>query len=326
MRRFMAAVALLAACGGDDDGGPIDFEDLPGAIIGAYCSVYVNCGLIDDYSTCTQLNLDVEVDEEIGAAIEAGLVIYHEEQAGACLGGIGTSTCEENRLFENQPEACDLVFEGTVPANGECGIDEECMSHDCMIPSCPDACCKGTCVGDARAPRPHVGESCESRSNCVDSFCESTTLVCTAYRALGEACQDTDECQTGVCNGVCTALPDTGEACAQAGQGYCRKIGDLCSPTTMKCKPLGLSGDACTADGECSPIYNCGTGGTCVLRPRVGEMCGQGRDNCIDKSFCNDGGICQAPQADGATCTSNRQCINSCDSTTMTCATEPVCI
>jgi hypothetical protein len=330
MRKFMAAMALLAACGGDDDGGPIEFDDLPGAIIGAYCGVYVNCGLMDDYATCANLNFDVDVDPAIGAAIEAGLVIYHEDQAGACLGGIGTSTCEQNRLFENEPEACDLTFEGTVGAGGQCGIDEECISQDCMVPSCPDACCQGTCVGDVRPPRPRVGESCgescDRTGSCVDSFCHSMTLVCTAYVALGDTCQETDQCQTGICTGVCTALPDTGETCALADQGACRKIGDFCSPTTMKCTPLGLSGDACTDDGECSPIYKCGSAGTCVLRPRVGEMCGSGRDSCIDGSFCNASSICEAPRADGAACETNSQCIHDCDPATSTCVTEPVCI
>jgi hypothetical protein len=328
MRRYLAVLAVVAACGGDGDGGPVGYDDLPGAVISAYCNVYVSCGLVDDFATCQNLKLDVEFDAAIGAAIDAGLVIYHADQAGACLAGISSSTCERNRLFENQPEACNLTFEGTVAGGGECGIDEECISQQCDVPSCPDACCKGTCIGDVRESRPHVGDACGRTGtvNCVDSFCDSTTHVGTAYLALGTACQGSDECITGICNGVCTALPDTGETCSPGTQQACRNIGNTCSTTTMKCVAFGLSGDACTGNAECSPIYKCGTSGTCVLGPRTGEPCGAGPGNCVDTSFCNTSGICQAPQPDGAMCTSNSQCVHDCDTATNTCITSPVCI
>lgn len=324
MRRFLAAVAVLAACGGDDDGGPIEIDDLGGALVSAYCSVYVGCGLIDDYATCSSLDLDVEIDADLVAAVKAGTIVYHEDLAGQCLGGIGGSSCERNRLFD-EPAACEQVFEGTVAAGGQCAIDEQCISHQCDVPACPDQCCQGTCIGDAPTPRPVLGESCATSTRCVESFCHQDTLVCTAYLALGATCNDTDECLTGVCNGVCTALPTTGDTCMPATQeATCAKIGDICSQTTMTCVAVGLSGDPCTTRADCSPIYTCGASAMCVLGPRVGEACPTG--DCIDNSFCNDAGMCQAPQADGASCTSNSECIGDCDDLSGLCATDPVCI
>lgn len=324
MQKLALAMAALMACGGDDDGGPIEIDDLPGALISAYCNLYVNCGLVDDYATCRTLDLDADFDPELLAAVKAGLVHYDEGQAGVCIGGISATSCERGADFD-EPEACDLVFTGTLGAGAECAIDEECVSNTCDVPSCPDACCKGTCIGDTpHPPRPHLGESCATDSRCVDSFCDAGTQTCLARKPLGSTCETNDECDVGVCLGTCSQLPRTGDPCV-AGQSDapCALIGDTCSPETNTCVPLGLTGDSCTLRSECSPIYDC-TGGSCVLGPTLGESCAE-RD-CIDNSFCNNAGMCQARQVDGAPCDDDIQCIGDCDFTTNTCVTAPVCI
>jgi hypothetical protein len=324
MRRLALAFALLTACG--DDGGPISIEELQPAIVSAYCSIYVTCGLIDDHATCRELFTDADVDRSLIAAVDAGKVIYHPDKARECLDGFGGS-CERNTVVDNESSACDEVFEGTVAAGGQCAMDEECISQECDVPACPEACCQGACVGDAPEPRPRVGESCATNTQCIDSYCDfASSTTCMPYIPVGQACAQTYQCAAGVCaNQVCTELPGPGEACnPQVPGGQCGHIGNVCNPTTMTCVAVGLSGDPCTTGGECSEIYNCNAG-TCQLGPRLGEPCA---GECLGRSYCDETTLlCTAPKADGQTCISDNECqSDDCDTTTNTCVTQPICI
>ena len=334
MRRLALAIALLAA-GTDDDGGsgPIPIDGLQNALVNTFCNVYVNCGLIDDVATCRMLDIDLEIDKNVIAAVEAGKVIYHGDNARACLAALSGAGCEVNALNRSDNAAvCDLMFEGTVAADGQCAIDEECLSQQCNVTSCPDACCQGTCFGDAPPPRPRVGESCAMSFDCIDSFCDSTSRICTAYRQLGAPCTSDSECAAGACVvDVCTALPGPGEACTPStSDPGCSHVGYVCSATTSTCVQFGLTGDTCATTRDCSPIYNCNTAGNCELRPTIGDPCNDTTSAglCIDTSYCEPTSqICTAPKADGAMCAGSEECRSGeCDFNTSTCITPPICI
>jgi hypothetical protein len=335
MRRFAVALALVAACGGDEDSGPLEADDLPEALVSAYCNLYVQCGLIDDAATCRSLDLDLEFDADLLAAVHNGTVLYDESKARACLNSLFGGSCERNRVFdENSPE-CDTVFSGTIPDGGACAIDEQCISDSCNTPTCPDACCPGTCVGnDPPPPPPRVGESCALNNDCIDSYCDETTTTCVALKSAGTACQSSRECAEGSCptaSMVCTTLPGPGEACTGSSSSACRDIGYYCHPTNLVCTAYGLGGDTCSPQTEpCSPIYTCDPATTtCKLRPRLGEPCSTSTSatNCIDQSWCDPTtSICTAPKPDGATCDTNRECVGDCDFSTNTCKTDPTCI
>ena len=333
MRR-LALLALLAACGGDDGGGPIAIDDLEGAVINAYCNLYVHCGLIDDAATCRMLDLDLDADESLIEAVNAGKVIYHADLAGECLASISAS-CSVAQLDRNDDTAaCEATFEGTVAAGGQCAMNEECVSQNCDVPSCPDACCQGTCVGDAPTPRPKVGEACGGTAsyNCVDSYCDSIASVCKAYVADGQPCTSSSECDNGLCGAdqLCTSLPGPGDACdLTTGESQCGEIGYTCSATSGTCVAVGLTGDACTTERDCSGIYTCGASGTCELGPQLGDACNvQGPPgDCIDRSFCEPTTmVCTAPKPAGAACQSSSECIDDCDFATSTCTKPPICI
>jgi hypothetical protein len=328
MRKLVLAICLLAACS-DDDGGPIEIDDLGGALINRYCDLYVRCGILPDMATCQSLYLGETIDDDLVAAVHAGKVIYHADKAGECLAGVAPS-CEARNEPGNSanPEACDATFEGTVAEGGACALDEECVSQECDIPLCQEACCQGTCLGGTPVPRPHVGESCLTDRRCVNSFCDDATNLCTAYLADGAACAESEQCTSYSCfNDVCQARARTGETCG-TDLRPCLLIGDHCSDTTMTCTPLGLGGDACTEDEDCSPIYHCETAtSTCVLLPRTGESCAETQD-CLDRNTCDETTlICVAPKADGQPCDFDLDCDSRhCDATTSTCVTPPVCI
>ena len=329
MRRLALAFAVLAGCGGDD-GGPIDLEDLEPAIINSLCNLYVNCGLVEDQATCRLVFDDADVSASLIAAVEAGKVIYHEDKARECLNGIGAS-CERGAVSINDNSAaCDETFEGTVAGGGQCAIDEECISRDCDVPSCQEACCQGTCVGDAPVPRPTVGQSCAQNGSCVDSYCDFTTTTCMPHRAAGEACTSTSQCGLNICaNQVCTKRPGPGEPCSDTTLGgQCSLLGYRCSPTTSTCVPYALGGDACTTQSDCSEIYRCGDSGTCELGPRLGDTCGIDAEDCLGDSYCEASTLtCTAPKSNGASCMGDRECASDyCDFDTSTCISEPICI
>jgi hypothetical protein len=330
MRRLVLALALLSACGDDDSGGgPIPIDELDGAAVNAACSFYVNCGLIDDVSTCRGLDLDIGfLDPSLRAAVDAGKVIYHGDKARACLGTLPGS-CDRTDFDRNEGgSVCDQIFEGTVAGGGQCALDEECISQDCSVPACTEACCQGTCVGDAAPVLPKVGESCAMTFECENSFCDFTTDICTAYRQLGEACTSTSECAMGGClNDVCTVLPDTGEPCVSTASGsQCRNLGDVCSTTTNTCVAFGLEGDPCLNERECSPLYECNASQVCTLRSTLGDTCDPQAFGCIDRSYCDETTLmCTAPKADGAACMNDEECTGDCDFNSNTCMTPPLC-
>jgi hypothetical protein len=328
MHRLVLAFALLAGCGGG--GGSIPIDDLQDAVIDAYCNLYVDCGLIDNQATCrTVLGSEIGFDASLEAAVDAGKVIYHPDKARECLNGIG-GTCDSSRFFSNDAqEACNATFEGTVAAGGQCAMNEECKSRDCDVPSCPDACCQGTCVGDSPV-RSQVGGPCESTSQCIDSYCDFQTTTCAAFRPAGAACTTDTQCQVGGCvNSICTTLPGPGEVCSTLQDAAnCGDLGYVCSTTSMTCVAYGLTGDPCMTSRDCSPLYVCGPAATCILRPRLGEACDPQSEGCIDRSYCEPAtSTCTAPKADGAACTGSQECASdNCDFTTNVCTTEPICI
>jgi hypothetical protein len=324
MRRLVFAIAVLSACGGDD----ISLDDLLDEARDESCSYYVSCGLIDDLATCRAL-YDGNLDPDLLAAVDAGKVIYHGDKARECLDGINGDSCDRNSLFNNEAEAaCDATFEGTVGAGGQCALDEECKSRDCNIPDCLEACCQGTCVGDAPVLS-GIGGACESSSDCSDGYCDFNTSTCAAYKPLGAACTSTGQCEVGGCvNQVCSTLPGPGEACGMTVGSSCADIGYTCSTTSMTCVPYGLTGDPCTSTRDCSIFYTCGTTGTCQLRPRLGEACDPQTTGCIDNSYCEPAtNTCTAPKPDNSPCMDDSECVSdNCDFTTNTCVTRPICI
>jgi hypothetical protein len=331
MRKLVIALLSIAACGPDSGSGSIAIGDLGDALVSSYCDLYVRCGVVADQASCEQLfGTDVNVDADIIAAVEAGKVIYHGDKARECLNGFFTGTCDRSMIFGNrsQPTACDETFEGTVGDAGICAIDEECISQDCVVPQCPDACCQGTCMGATAPGHPTVGQACgPAIPTCSNSFCDTTTLLCTAYIADGGACMSNSSCQTGLCDQTthtCQTLVATGGACMNSTQ--CKLIGDSCPQGTMQCTPVGGIGTMCGTTSDCQANLSCDGTQHCIARPTVGQSCATST-GCLD-SYCDTTTTtCTARKADGAACMTSSECISSqCDTTSHTCTTDPVCI
>jgi hypothetical protein len=98
-------------------------------------------------------------------------------ELGVCL--------RDNGLYCDQG-ACKAV----VPNGGACTGDEICDNGWCS---------SGVCAAKRAA-----GSSCsESSSACDDqSYCEFTGRICHARVPVGAACESSEECLTGFCDGT----------------------------------------------------------------------------------------------------------------------------
>jgi len=327
MRRFVVAMALLAACDDDDSGGgALTAASLPGAYINAVCNTYVRCGLVSDVATCRGLDLDVEIDPELLAAVENGTVLFDESEARQCLASLGGATCTENAL-EADSGHCDLVFSGTVAGGGACAINAQCISQQCSLTNCPaDGCCTGMCVGDTPPTPTLIGDSCAT-AGCDEGFCDENTSLCTARQPSGASCLSDNECLSDFCTGTCTTLPGLGEPCTANSQGAdCDSLGLYCGASGT-CEAFALEGESCGQTAVCSPVYQC-LAGSCELRPTLGDSCSPNTSlDCIDSSWCDPATLrCTAPKADGANCQNSSECAGDCDFDTLMCVTDPICV
>jgi hypothetical protein len=324
-------IAGLAGCGSESkepvDMTPVTIDTLDGAAADRLCTILVRCGMVDDMATCRGQELGVHVNADLVAAVRAGKVIFHGDDARACLNGQLPSGCDGSLLFgeRGQSPRCETQFVGTVASGGACGFNGECVSNVCAKTTCAaEACCLGTCVGPPRTEA-KLGEAC-SPNPCAEGFCDRVTNTCKALLGSGASCSnsDSDQCQIGlVCHATCQKAPGPGEAC-DISHG-CRDLGSVCNARTLRCTAAGLTGDHCDGDSDCSLLYRCGSDGTCALRPQLGQPC---TSSCGDHSFCDPAAHrCTAPQANGAPCMGGSWCETGyCDFDTGLCTARPICI
>ncbi len=179
----------------------------------------------------------------------------------------------------------------TVIANGaSCSDGSLCTTND--------ACAGGSCTG-----APIV---CSALDQChVAGACDAATGQCSNPNAPngsacsdGNACTQTDTCQSGVCSGSNTL------ACAASDQ--CHAAG-TCDPATGTCSnPNAANGTACDDGNACTQSDSCQSG-TCVGASPV--TCTVS-DQCHVAGTCDpQSGFCTNPAAtDGTTCNDGNAC------------------
>jgi hypothetical protein len=312
MRRSLASLTLglFAACGGDS----IPLKDLQTKEIDARCAYLVKCGLFADNQTCETFFI-VTADPSAQAAIDAKKLSYNGENAASCLDQIKSASCNSSdKTAREQPEPCKHIFNGLAKMGEACAFDTECQSANCVIPGgATGDCPQGMC--GAEIPLAKAGESCTG-VDCVEgNFCNGMNQ-CQPLVQMGGACDFSSDCDFGLgCIGAttmtCQPVPHIGSACPD---GACEEIGANCN-ASKSCVKVGLPGDACTVDTDCTFFGVCDTASTkCANYPSRGQMCDA--DHlviCSDDSWCNipmgqTTGTCDAPQANGATCTQGDQC------------------
>ena len=197
-----------------------------------------------------------------------------------------------------------------------------CTSGFCADGVCCDSLCNGPCQGcgggscavkaagaTAVACDPYLCDgqsvgcpsSCTGDGDCVaGGFCDVTSNTCQgAQKALGQACDFANECQTGFCvDGVCCAAAGCAGGCNRCNvpslEGQCApaQVGTLCRAATDSCDVAELcdgiatacpsdavasAGTVCRASlGGCDPVEICdGAGKACPadLKSPSGTVC-----------------------------------------------------
>jgi hypothetical protein len=342
MRNFVILCVLVAACGGDGDS--IAFADYPEKAREALCSYLVRCGNIESAEACAKANLanlaansglafDFRFPPGLAEAVAMGKVEFDGADAQACLDASAARSCDlTSQSSRISPRACATLVRGKLHDGDTCAQSLECVSGNCDLPACDDACCAGKCVGDsAPAAEAKIGESCEFTTCEVDAYCDDDLAICLARKDRDAPCILGKECNFGLdcVQGTCDALPALGGACSDTP---CRDDGTVCSSTSHTCVAAGLAGASCKTDGDCSPVYLCDASRKCSAGPALGMPCAPD-ERCADAgAFCDVPasaamGTCAMAKADGAACSTDDGCESAfCDPQTRRCAAEPFCI
>ena len=200
-------------------------------------------------------------------AIANGNATFDEAKAATCLAKWSDSICELS--FAVPPAECDDVFVGQLGESATC-IECECAPGlECQTEG---NACQGTCEKD-----------CGEFSCGADEYCTDTG--CVTRGAIGDLCQDFDECARGsfCINGECANGNSTPEG------GDCQLAGECV-------------GDLVCVDGVCSNFSTAKRGQPC----QIGEV----------SIFCEPGTVCSGltlgeaalegtcgdPVGDGAPC------------------------
>ena len=269
--------------------------------------------------------------EALGASIQqsidAGSTSFDVAEAQRCIDALADHGCGD------EPEsACDKVFVGRVPVGGACTQTMECADAG----YCNDTLgCPGTCEAGLSAGTPCADASgvCQSGLTCLPEG------VCGAYRANGELCESSSECDTHYC---ADEDGDGTSRCAEAPGYFLKTLGEPCeyaldcaadlycpesdaAPTCVAAAEIGEPCIATELSRSCVHAAYCALGadgvrGVCVARVPLGSACADSEE--CATGIC-DGGRCEKHSGLGGPCVTDLRCFGVCDGGV--CAAEPAC-
>jgi hypothetical protein len=211
--------------------------------------------------------------------------------AGECTGTAVTCTASDQCHLAG---TCDL---STGACSNPAATDgTTCSDGDACTPS--DTCQSGQCT-------PGQAISCTASGPChLAGTCNPSTGVCSdplaqdgASCSDGNACTQTDTCQSGQC------APGQAITCTASDQ--CHDAG-TCDTTTGQCSNPPKSGTPACNDGDACTLNDTCQNGTCTGSSSV--VC-TALDQCHGVGTCNSStGVCSNPVSTGATCNDNVFC------------------
>ena len=229
----------------------------------------------------------------------------------ACDGNddcLASEVCDSFEL----PNACEAVNQcgnGTVEAGELCddgnntsldGCSNNCLYETggtCLL----NTDCVGTCIGFFCAPTAGAGGACDGNDN---DDCTGA-LGCNAVGTCGgdgAVCSANENCVNTCIGSVCAPTGTLGGSCDAGDSADCTGVFD-CDAAGI----CGGDGAVCSANGDC--VNTC-IDAACAPRASVGGSCdaGDGGD-CTGALDCDAAGTCGG---DGAVCSANGDCINTC--------------
>lgn len=287
---FICFLGLLPCCVEEPPPDSIG----PAALLGdALCHWLVGCECDVTFSDERQCRdaMTALLELEHASALQAGLIL-DEHCVDAWVDEWNAQECEAT---ENPPERCGAhcpVFHGEVPLGDACRWHGN--FHDCSR----GLDCHEVCVKSCRGP---LGEGV----SCVPNGSPSCDHVAELYCA---------RLDPTTAHGVCTPVPQAGEACpdgwcsddtycddAEPGSSVCLTragVGEACTDPYVPC----IHGSYCAASGRDLPV--------CRPVPDLGEQCLDG--TCLAGLRCDETGdkpVC-ALGSDGEPCETSHDCLS----------------
>jgi len=223
-------------------------------------------------------------------------------------GGAGTDACQG----PGSNVLCELPAPANCTRDAGCGTGRFCQLTTGTCVGCltsaqcndntactTDVCAGGTCTHPSTV-------ICPAPDQChLAGVCNPTTGVCSNQNkpngsacSDGNACTQTDTCQTGACVGANPVV------CA--GPDQCHVAG-VCNPSSGVCSnPNKPDGSACSDANACTQTDTCQAGACVGANPVVCAA----SDQCHVAGACNPTtGVCSNPNApDGTSCNDTNAC------------------
>jgi hypothetical protein len=225
---MFAALLTASACSGvakkDGPGGgsgSVSVDDFPARYAAAFCALTGGCCELAGGEPSEDCIASEQAAQEADAtAAERVNASFDAQAAEDCLAALADVSCHVDALslLRGLLPRCD-VWRGTVEPGGNCQSHIQCRDSE---PGTSVGCVNGVCQQVQRLPR---GAPCDDGSPAA--LCDSLLDFCEAE------------------SGLCTALPEPGDACTNECS-----YAATCDAGT--CRALLVPGDACTTDTDCT--------------------------------------------------------------------------
>ena len=189
--------------------------------------------------------------------------------------------------------ACDpttgICAQQAKPNGSTCNDGNACTTSD----SCQSGACVGTPVTCAASDQCH-----SAACNPMTGACVQTALTNGTSCNDGNACTQTDSCQSGTCVGMNPVICTASDQCHVAG---------TCNPNSGACSnPTQPDGTACNDGNACTQTDSCQLGGCSGANPIVCFP----SDQCHKAGSCDpNSGVCSNPsKTDGTACNDGNAC------------------
>jgi hypothetical protein len=288
-----------------------------GACVGTAVADGTTC---DDGNLCTRTD-SCQKGTCTGASPLPCAALDQCHDAGTCDSKTGacSNPSKANGTACDDKLACST---GDVCTGGTCGGAARVCNDGvaCTVDGCSEA--SGGCTANTGACGCTKDADCSDGNACNGTeTCNLKTLTCVAGTAVSCAAAS-DACNTGVCNpadGKCTAQPKpNGTTCTD---------GNACTQTDacQSGRCVGANPVACPAPDQCHNTRVCNSGtGACSNPPKgTGTLCNDGLF-CTSGDACNAAGVCTGSAVvcnDGIACTTDActEAAGRCVSTPTTC-------
>lgn len=285
----LSAVSMTVACGSDTsttgDSGGASSSSSSGAelTIDQACAAYASAACAK-FNSCSAPLFTLQYPDV--ATCEARIGILCPLSASApgsstppqhwqdCADAAPSLSCDDV-FSRNIPAACQPIA-GSLADGSACGIDAQCMSAYCNVPS-GEVC--GVC-----GARSAAGGACKQADDC-DFGLQCSQDKCVKPGELGATCDNAAPCLV--------TLACSGGKCAQAAGA-----GEACDPVEQNCSRI--DGLGCNNNSVCQKVKFAGPGEVCGMSGGDFIVC-SGNGTC-KKSGANPAGTCLAPAKDGEAC------------------------